>query len=117
MITLEKEEFQTFLKTADSQALANVVLIYRVFGTMKDSARECMTELMKRKLNGDIFDFKNFIEQNYNKYKINVNLQAPYNVKQKISSNIMEGVIGGLISEVFNQNNDEIEEDDNLYND
>ncbi len=98
---MEKEKFQEFLKTADSQSLANIVLIYRVLGTLKEDAKQCMIELMKRKGSGDTFDFKSFIDENYNKLKINVNLQSPKNIKHKISTNVMEGVIGGFMSEAF----------------
>ena len=45
-----------------SETLAAIIVANRVLGSFKDEARLAMIELMKRKKEGDLFDFNKFIE-------------------------------------------------------
>jgi Holliday junction resolvasome RuvABC DNA-binding subunit len=46
-----------------SEALASMVVAYRSLGLFKDQAKEAMSELAKRKDEGDDFDYETFISQ------------------------------------------------------
>jgi hypothetical protein len=46
-----------------SQSLAAIVVAYRILGICKDEAKSSMIELMKRKENGDEFDFELYISE------------------------------------------------------
>lgn len=49
------------LKDKQSEGLASIVVVYRTFGLFKDDAKNAMAELMRRKDDGDLFEFENFI--------------------------------------------------------
>lgn len=73
--------------------LASMIVISRILGTFRPEAKACMIELMNRKSRGDTFDFESFIKENYEKYKIKLNLQSFTSIKSKISTSIMESLI------------------------
>lgn len=47
-----------------SQVLCDMIICYRYFKFKEDVALLCMEELAKRRLNGDIFEFENYIDSN-----------------------------------------------------
>lgn len=52
------------LKDKDSKALAAMVVVYRHLHLEKEQAIACMEELVKRKANGDDFDYEGYISDN-----------------------------------------------------
>lgn len=49
-----------------SEALAAMIVAYRSLGLFKDEAKQAMSELAKRKDQGDDFDFELFIKTKLN---------------------------------------------------
>jgi hypothetical protein len=50
---------------ASSEALVGMVVAFRALGICKEEARAAMIELMRRKENGDEFDFEAMIKQKF----------------------------------------------------
>tara|TARA_Y100000310_G_C20364424_1_gene660497 strand:+ start:14 stop:340 length:327 start_codon:yes stop_codon:yes gene_type:complete len=59
---LIKKSQMASVKTSTSETLAAHVVLYRSLNMNKDIAIACMEELMKRKKNGDDFDFETHID-------------------------------------------------------
>lgn len=51
------------IKEHTSESLAAKVVCYRVLKINKEAAKEAMIELESRKINGDEFDYKSYINQ------------------------------------------------------
>lgn len=62
---MENEE--EIISKMTSEALAANVVAYRSLSLNKNFAKKCMTELAKRKLKGDEFDYEKFISEELNK--------------------------------------------------
>ena len=45
------------------EALAAQVVVYRAFGLHHDTAKHCMSELLRRQQAGSVFDFEIYIEE------------------------------------------------------
>lgn len=74
---------------ADSKLLAVHVVVYRGLGIKKDLAIACMSELAKRRSDGEEFDYESFIEQESAK------IQQPQNMDMvKITKDIQKQVKG-----------------------
>lgn len=50
-----------------SEQLAAIVVSYRVLGINRNLSIECMSELLRRKDNGDVFDYEAFIKAEVDK--------------------------------------------------
>ena len=50
------------IKNANSKNLAGYVVAYRLLGLHKDLSIKCMEELLNRRVNGDNFNFEDYIE-------------------------------------------------------
>jgi len=59
---LIREGQMASVSTSTSDTLAAYVVVYRALGMEKEIAIACMKELMKRKSEGDEFEFEAFIE-------------------------------------------------------
>lgn len=72
-LPLEKREeiiqFQKMLAMAEatSPTLAAHVVLYKSLGLFKSSAMICMSELIRRRSLGEVFDFESFIDLELNK--------------------------------------------------
>lgn len=55
------------LKDKPSEGLASIIVAYRSLGLFKDDAKNAMAELMRRKDEGNIFDFEKFISDEIKK--------------------------------------------------
>lgn len=67
-LILEKQIANVTLSPSD--ALAAYVVAYRALGVNKELAVACMEELVKRRQNGDNFDFESYIETETAKIKL-----------------------------------------------
>lgn len=66
----EKAEFILKLSamgSAQSEALAAQIVLYKSLGLFKTVAITCMAELLRRRLLGEEFDFENFIDSEMGK--------------------------------------------------
>jgi hypothetical protein len=97
------------LLSKDSKTLAIVVVSNRVLGCYKSESKQCMIELMKRRSSGEVFEFENFIKENVQNYKINLNIPNVKEIKQKFVSSVISGIIQGSL---FNDDGKEGEEED-----
>ena len=104
------------LLSKDSQSLCSVIIIHRVLNSFKEEAKLCMIELMKRKANGDQFDFETYIDKEAAKYVINVNIPKVNDIKSKISSTITQAFFGdnlkNLTNSIVGNELDGLEDDD-----
>lgn len=61
------------ISQASSDTLAARVVVYRSLGIGKDLAVQCMSELVRRRANGDQFDYEAYIESETAKIpKVNI---------------------------------------------
>ena|SRR4030067_2948974 len=60
---LIKESQMASIITSPSKTLAAHVVVYRAINMNKDIAVACMKELMKRRNDGDDYDFEAYIEE------------------------------------------------------
>ena len=58
-------ENSDYIKSASSKELAARIVVHRLLGINKDLAIKCMEELLLRESNGDSFDFKSYIKQEF----------------------------------------------------
>lgn len=69
------DEFQKNLPSFSNDKLCEVIVAFRYLGTMKEEALISMTELAKRREEGDTFPFENKIETLLNDLpKINLDI-------------------------------------------
>jgi hypothetical protein len=54
------------LSEYSSQKLCEIIVCNRYLNFDPDFSTNCMQELVKRRLNGDEFDFENYIEKTFN---------------------------------------------------
>lgn len=55
------------IEEKDSKQLAAIVVSYRILGMNKELSKLCMAELLKRKEEGDLFDYESFIAEEVGK--------------------------------------------------
>ena len=91
------EQLADILKT-DSESLASVIIANRVLGCYKEATKQCMIELMKRKLGGDEFDYEGFINNKVKELNFTVNLNGISKMKNKLSQEISLALVGGITS-------------------
>lgn len=87
--TLTQED----ISKMNTMNLASFVVIHKVLGSFRDEAMLCMIELMNRKEAGDTFDFENFIDQEYKKHQIKLNLESFATTKYRLSKTIMNTIL------------------------
>lgn len=63
---LSPEEMSARVPTFSQEKLCEIVVCERYFGCYKDLALQCMEELARRRINGEQFDFENYIEKSFN---------------------------------------------------
>lgn len=73
-----QEELQAAVKTVQSKVLASYVVAYRTLGYNKQLAILCMSELARRRKEGEDFEYEKFIDEEIQKVpKLqNLNLQS-----------------------------------------
>lgn len=72
--------------SSSTENIALFVATNRLLNSNKEETKQCMIELMKRKAQGDEFDFVSYIEKTTQDNKFNLNLKPFASVKQQISS-------------------------------
>lgn len=58
-----EKDVQNKVPEFNSEKLCQIIVCDRYFHLNKDLALTCMEELAKRRINGDNFDFENYIDQ------------------------------------------------------
>jgi len=61
---LSEEELLLKIDTFHSHKLCDIVIANRYLGMFKNIHKECMSELGKRRANGDSFNFEEYIDKN-----------------------------------------------------
>lgn len=112
-----QEQLQELLKT-DSKNIASLIVINRILGGFKEETKFCMIELMKRKINGDTFDFESFINESLEKYNIKINIPDFKSMKFEMSKMISDTFVSTMmdLNKTNNANSAEsIDEDDDEF--
>lgn len=90
------EEFQKFdletikgnISKYSSNKLCEMIVCDRYFGCYNDLSVVCMEELSKRRINGDNFDFENYINNSLNELPaLNLNFKFP-DIRETLSQMI-----------------------------
>ena len=76
----------------DSKTLAVVIIANRVLGSFREEAKKCMVVLMKRRQEGDKFEFEKFIEDGVSEYKIKINMNMLDDLKKQMTNYIIKDV-------------------------
>lgn len=64
-ITSLEKELSTKVPEFSSEKLCQIIVCDRYFNLNKDLAITCMEELAKRRIDGDNFEFENYIESSF----------------------------------------------------
>jgi len=89
-MTLEEEKE---LLQRDSKTLAVMIIANRVLGGNKTETKKCMIALMKRRLDGDKFEFENFIEDCVKEYKIDINLDLFEDIRKELMKSLADNIV------------------------
>lgn len=81
------------IKDKDSKQLAAIIVSHRLLGLEKDKAMECMAELLRRKENGDDFDYEFYIDKELE--------QSPK--MPPVGDSLKRTAIRTQISDIFNE--------------
>lgn len=76
----------------DSKTLATVIIANRVLGSFREEAKKCMIALMKRRQDGDKFEFEKFIEDGVSEYKIEINMNMFDDFKKQMTNYIIKDI-------------------------
>lgn len=90
----EQKDLEALLQS-DSKNLASLVVLYRVLGTFKNEAKLSMKELMRRKVNGDEFDFQSFINEEIKKNPT-INIPDKKDMQYKLSSIVTKTIMSAM---------------------
>ena len=101
-IDLPKDVAEKILKQ-ESEMLATHVVVNRVLGSFREEAKLAMIELMRRRMQGDEFDFESFIAKETDETCISLQTPSLHELKKEI--------IGKVVSQLFNPKQLEDEED------
>lgn len=78
----EKQEFINNLNKFSNTKLCEIVITNRYIGVMRDEAVLSMEELVKRRNNGDNFDYETYIQQEFEKLpKLDLDLNKILSIK------------------------------------
>jgi len=92
---MNREDIKKLLQN-DSKALAVTIIAYRILGLYKEEAKFCMMELMRRKQNGDTFQFEKFIKDGVDEYKIDVNMDLMGDLKKELTNSIAKDITSSI---------------------
>ena len=85
---LNEDEVINSLEKYSSQKLSDMIISHRYFGFYPKIAEAAMSELSSRRINGDNFDYEEYIEENFNKLpKLNFKIHDMLDV-----ANMMRGL-------------------------
>ena len=74
---LDKDLVIKNIPTYTSEKLCDMIVCDRYIGFAREISTICMQELAKRRMNGEVFDFEDYIEKSYNELpQLNIDVSS-----------------------------------------